>query len=87
LSTSSPGPNVWCQPNIDDSWAGSPLGTALYDSVLNFGSVGAATVTISRVYPAPVAGTHTFTLACATTATGVLLPGNSPISYSVFEIR
>jgi hypothetical protein len=92
LLTGTPGPNVWCQPNIDDSWAGSSLvpavqGPVLYDSVTQLAVVGASTATISRVYPAPVPGNHTFTLACATTARGVTLPLNSTISYSVFELR
>jgi hypothetical protein len=82
-------PNVWCQPNVDDSWAGAAaMGNTWYDGVFQFAaSVSTTAVTVSRVYQGPAAGPHTFTLACASSSRGVTLQPNSVISYSVFELR
>jgi hypothetical protein len=85
--TKSPGPSVFCQPNIDENWAGAGWGTADFDNILEI-PVSYGTVTISRVYPAPTPGNHTFTLACGTSMRGqVVLYPNSAVSYSVFELR
>jgi hypothetical protein len=88
LSSANQGAAVYCQPNIDSHWAGSPLGSALFDYTFLFNNTPAkVNVTISRVYPAPPAGQHTFSLACAAGLSGVSLIQSSVVSYAVFELR
>lgn len=76
-----------CQPNIDDHWAGAPMGSAWSDYFFQFSSTATQmNVTISRVYPAPPPGNHTFSLACA--SNGVIsLITRGVVSYSVFELH
>jgi len=79
---------LFCQPNIDNHWAGAPLGVASFDYILQLPSTASKeNVTISRVYPAPPAGTHSFSLGCASNSATVTLPSGGVISYSVFELR
>ena len=79
--------NMSCQPNIDDHWAGAPMGSAWSDYFFQFSSTATQmNVTISRVYPAPPPGNHTFSLACA--SNGVIsLITRGVVSYSVFELH
>jgi hypothetical protein len=88
ITSANAGPHVYCQPNIDGQWAGAPMGAASFDSIFQFASTSAKmSVTISRVYPAPPAGTHTFSLGCASHAGGVTLIPLAVMSYSVFELH
>jgi len=88
ISSINAGPNVFCQPNIDGQWAGKLMGNASFDYVFQPAIAnGKATVTISRVYPAPPPGTHTFSLGCASNGGGVTLIQGGVMSYSVFELH
>jgi hypothetical protein len=79
--------NAYCQPNIDGLWAGAPIGPAYADYIFQFASTAAKmTVTISRVYPTPALGSHTFSLACASNGTIATIAGGV-ISYSVSELH
>jgi len=82
------GPHLFCQPNIDGAWAGAPMGAALYDYVHELVSTGGLlTVVMSRVYPAPAAGTHTFSLACGSNNAGAFsLIAGGVLSYTVLEL-
>jgi hypothetical protein len=86
--SASAGPTLWCQPNIDGVWAGQPMGSASFDYVYQATSTTARfNATISRVYPAPPAGTHTFSLGCATHAGTFSLIAGGVISYTVLELH
>jgi len=83
------GPHLMCQPNIDGVWAGNAMGGALYDYIHELvSSGGLVTVTMSRVYAAPSAGTHTFSLACGSNNAGAFsLIAGGVESYTVLELR
>jgi hypothetical protein len=84
--TVAPGARLVCQPNIDDRWAGGPT-PASFDYVLQQGTNGVTSVTISRVYPAPAQGTHVFTLNCGQQGGAFSLINNSVISFTVLELH
>ena len=88
ITTNTSGPSVFCQPNVDENWAGASWGNNLpVDNIFQFASVSTNTITISRLYTVG-AGRHTFTLACATTTrNAVSLPTNGVVSYSVLELH
>ena len=82
------GARLECQPNIDGAWAGSSLpGTAMFDYFFQFSAPGMGNVTISRVYPSPGAGTHTFSLACGSQSGSFTLQPGGVISFTVLELR
>jgi hypothetical protein len=84
--TIASGARLFCQPNIDNSWAGP--GAALYDYVQQLNTPGMTTVMISRTYPEPAPGTHEFSLACGQQGGGLLqLMANTVISFTVMELR
>jgi len=80
---------VWCQPNIDGKWAGgTSIGQAWYDFFYQLPvSPFKTDIVISRVYSAPPAGTHTFSLGCAAQSGGFNLVPNAVMSLSVFELH
>jgi len=82
------GPHLFCQPNLDGVWAGASMGAALYDYVHELvSSGGLLTVVMSRIYPAPAPGTHTFSLACGSNnAAAFSLIANGVLSYTVLEL-
>jgi len=85
----SGGQTVWCQPNIDGFWAGQPLGTTTAGDYI-YPAASAPTrftMTFSRVYPAPAAGAHVFSLGCATHAGSVATISGGVMSYSVLELH
>jgi hypothetical protein len=80
--------HLMCQPNIDGVWAGASMGTATFDNVFHVIAVGGlVTASISQVYPATPAGTHTFSLGCAATMAGFSLQNQAVISFSAIELR
>jgi len=80
--------HLMCQPNIDGVWAGASMGAASFDHVFHVISAGGlVTASISQVYPAMPAGTHTFSLGCAATAAGFGLQTQTVISFSAIELR
>jgi non-ribosomal peptide synthetase component E (peptide arylation enzyme) len=63
------------------------MGSAVADYIFQFPNAATrTTVTISRVYPIPLPGTHTFSLACASNGAVSTMTGGV-ISYSVYELR
>lgn len=88
ITSINSGPNVFCQPNIDGRWAGAPMGAATFDYIFQFATTSTKmNITISRVYPAPPPGPHSFTLGCASNGNGVSLISGGVMSYSVFELH
>lgn len=78
---------LYCQPNIDGQWAGASMGSAVADYFFQFPTAATKiTVTISRAYPMPPPGTHTFSLACASNGAVSTMSGGV-ISYSVSELH
>ncbi len=86
--SSSAGPHLFCQPEIDGAWAGASMGAALFDYIHELVSTsGLVTVSLSRVYPAPAAGAHTFALACGSNGTNAhSLVMGGVVSFTVTEI-
>ena len=84
------GPHLFCQPNIDGKWAGTPMGDTYYDYIHeSVSSSELLTVVITRVYPAPPAGLHKFSLACGTnslTSQHALITGGV-VSFTVQELH
>jgi hypothetical protein len=88
VTTTATATRLVCQPNIDGLWAGSALGTAAtFDYVFQLGTSGMITVTISRVYPAPTAGTHVFSLACGEQGGAFELMAGGVMSFTVLELH
>jgi len=82
------GPHLYCQPNIDGQWAGASMGATYYDYVYELvSSGGLVTVTMSRVYPAPPAGTHSFSLACGSNSSAYALIVGGVASLTVMELH
>jgi hypothetical protein len=79
---------IVCQPNIDGFWAGSgPSGPpASFDYVYQLGASGMINVTLSRVYSAPAAGTHDFSLACGSQGGAFSLYTGGVVSLTVLEL-
>ena len=85
--TTANGARLVCQPNIDGVWAGSALGAASFDYVFQLSTSGMDNVTISRVYPAPTAGTHQFSLACGSQGGTFSLMSGGVMSFTVLELH
>jgi hypothetical protein len=82
------GASVYCQPNLDGVWAGSSMGDASFDHVSQFANTSSRmNITISRVYPAPPAGPHTFSLACTSNSANVSMIVGGVVSLSVFQLH
>jgi hypothetical protein len=80
--------NVYCQPNINGSWAGSAMGDASFDHISQFANTPSRmNITISRVYPAPPTGTYSFSLACASNNPNVTVMAGGVVSLSVFQLH
>ena len=64
------------------------MGTATFDHVFHVITAGGlVTASISQVYPATTAGTHTFSLGCAGSSAGFSLQNQAVISFSAIELR
>ncbi len=85
--TTANGARLVCQPNIDGAWAGSTLGAAWFDYVYQLSASGMGNVTLSRVYPAPPAGPHVFSLACGAQGGTFSLMTNGVMSFTVLELH
>jgi hypothetical protein len=83
------GARLVCQPNIDDKWAGVglPGGPASFDYVFQVSASGMGNVTLSRVYPAPSAGAHQFSLACGAQGGSISLMAGGVVSFTVLELQ
>src|SRR5262249_46458369 len=77
------GARLQCQPNIDEKWAGAKPNTPTvwFDYVWALNTGGLTTVTISRLYPSPGDGQHTFTIACANQGGSFGLHPNTMVSF------
>ena len=91
--TTANGARLVCQPNIDGYWAGAwtdsgPTGPpATFDFVSQQSGSGMMNVTLSRVYPAPTAGTHDFSLACGSQGGAFSLYTGAVVSLTVLELQ
>lgn len=84
------GARLECQPNIETGWVGASLpgaASAMYDYFFQFSASGMGNVTLSRVYPSPGAGSHTFSLVCGSQSGTFSLQSGGVISFTVLELR
>jgi hypothetical protein len=80
--------NIYCQPNINGSWAGSAMGDASFDHISQFTNTPSRmNITISRVYPAPPTGTYSFSLACASNSSSATVMAGGVVSISVLQLH